>query len=78
MPRSARATVSRPGPDPTSSVGPEQRATSEASPGRARSQFATGNGVRVPSACSISGACPPGERVLVEFADHLVTSSDVC
>ena len=59
MPRSARATVSRPGPEPMSSVGPSQRSRIDLSPGLSRSQPSTGSGLRLPSACSISGLAQP-------------------
>ena len=48
-PRSARATVSRPGPEPTSRVGPAQRPSSASSPGRPCSHWSTGSRSMRPS-----------------------------
>ena len=58
-PRSASATVSRPGPEPTSRVGPGQRSRMDRSPGMTCSQSSIRSGVRRPSACSISGRARP-------------------
>ncbi|HLN69369.1 MAG TPA: hypothetical protein VK280_19130 [Streptosporangiaceae bacterium] len=59
MPRSARATVSRPGPEPMSRVGPSQRSRSDLSPGLSCSQPSTGSGMRLPSVRSTSGLIQP-------------------
>ena len=70
MPRSARATVSRPGPEPMSRVGPSQRSRSDLSPGlslqpavhRQRPAAAVGVLDLRPH--------PAGQRVLVKLPDH--------